>query len=55
MCYEYDEFFQRARVVEQLRGKTKIADELKKSSETVTPSKPTEPEKSVKEQEPVPA
>ena len=55
MCYEFDDFFNRARVAEQLRRHTEWADKLKEQSTTAAPAKPAEPEKHVKEQEPVPA
>ena len=55
MCYEFDAFFTRARIAEQMRMKSKIADELKKQSSTATPTVPAEPERHTKDQEPVPA
>jgi hypothetical protein len=54
MCYEYDDVFEWARLTEQLRGEKKLADDLAKQSGTPTPI-PAEPEKGVKEQQPVPA
>ena len=30
MCYEFDSFYERARALEALRRKTKVADELAK-------------------------
>ena len=55
MCDEYDEFFNRARVAEQLRRQAEWADKLKEQCTQAAPAKPAEPEKQVKEQEPVPA
>ena len=55
MCYEFDEFFNRARAAEQLRRQTKLADKLKEQGKEAAPAKPTEAEEQVKEQQPVPA
>jgi hypothetical protein len=55
MCYEFDEFFNRARAAEQLRRQTKLADKLKEQSKEAAPAKPAEAEEQVKEQQPVPA
>lgn len=52
MCYEFEEFYSRARIAEQLR---KRADKPKEKARTETPAKPAEPERQVKPQEPVPA
>ena len=52
MCYEFEEFYTRARIAEQLRKK---ADEQKQKAKTATPAKPAEPDVQVKPQEPVPA
>ncbi|HXX86460.1 MAG TPA: hypothetical protein VEN29_21075 [Casimicrobiaceae bacterium] len=52
MCYEFDTFYSKARVAEQLRRK---AEEQKQRSETAAPAKPVEGEKQVKPKEPVPA
>ena len=52
MCYEFEEFYTRARIAEQLR---KRADEQKQKARTATPAKPAEPDVQAKPQEPVPA
>jgi hypothetical protein len=55
MCYEYDDIFERARLAEQLQREKqrekKRADELNRK----TPAPAAEPEKGVKERQPVPA
>jgi len=55
MCYEFDEFFNRARIAEQLRRQAKRADKLKEQSTQAAPAKQAEPEEHTKEQQPVPA
>jgi hypothetical protein len=55
MCYEYDSYYLRARALEALRRKTKVADEVAKS---VTPSpsaQPEQPQAPVAKPETVPA
>ena len=54
MCYEYKEFFLRARIAKQLRRNKETAVELQKQSRTATPAKPAEPERRVKDKEPDP-
>jgi hypothetical protein len=54
MCYEY-EWIEKARAAEQFRKEKQKVDEQKKQVNTANPGKPAEPEKRVKEQEPVPA
>ncbi len=55
MCYEFDEFYRRAREAEEAARKRKLADESKKPSETSAPAKPAAPGKGVERKEPVPA
>ena len=52
MCYEFDSFFSRARLAEQLRLDKERAAERAKQRKTATPA---EPEKPIEEQEPVSA
>ena len=52
MCYEFDEYYTRARIAGQLRKK---ADEQKQRAKTAAPAKPADPDVQVKPQEPVPA
>lgn len=52
MCYEFDEFYRRAREAEEAR-KRKLADESKRESSP--PAKPAGPGKGVERKEPVPA
>jgi hypothetical protein len=47
MCYEFDSFYERARALEALRRKTKVADELAKPAApepAAEPAKPRAPE-----------
>ncbi len=53
MCYEFDEMFRRARETEEARRK-KLADDMKREDKSV-PARPAAPERSVEENEPVPA
>ena len=53
MCYEYDDVAEWARLAEQLRREKKLSDELTRGMPNT--AKPAEPEKGVKEQQPVPA
>jgi hypothetical protein len=55
MCYEFDEFFSRARAAEQLRRQTKLADKLKEQGKEAAPAKPAAADEPVREQQPVPA
>jgi hypothetical protein len=55
MCYEFDSFFSRARLAEQLRLDKERAAERAKQRKTATPATPAEPDKPIKEQEPVSA
>jgi hypothetical protein len=55
MCYEFDSFFGRARLAEQLRLNKERAAERAKQRKTATPATPAEPERPIKEQEPVSA
>jgi hypothetical protein len=54
MCYEYDEFFLRARIAKQLRRNKEAAVERQKQSSTAAPAKPAESERRVKDKEPDP-
>jgi hypothetical protein len=54
MCYEFDEFYRRAREAEETR-KRKLADESRKQDESSAPAKPAAPGKGVERKEPVPA
>ena len=55
MCYEYDSYYLRARALEALRRKTKVADELSKPAEPKPSAQPTEPQAPVAKPETVPA
>jgi len=54
MCYEFDEFYRRAREAEEAH-KRKLADDLKKQDRSSAPAKPAAPGKGVERKEPVPA
>ena len=54
MCYEFDEFYRRAREAEEAR-KRKLAEETRKQGESPAPAKPAAPGKGVERKEPVPA
>lgn len=55
MCYEFDEFFNRARAAEQLRRQTKLADKLKEQGKEAAPAQPAAADEQIKEPQPVPA
>jgi hypothetical protein len=52
MCYEFETYYAKARLAEQLRKK---AEEQKRRSESPAPAEPVEDKKHVGPQEPVPA
>jgi hypothetical protein len=52
MCYEFDSFYSKARIAEQLRKK---AEEQKRRDEAHAPPQPVETEPQVKTPETVPA
>jgi hypothetical protein len=52
MCYEFEDFYTRARIVEQLRKKP---GEQKQRTTPATPAKPAEPDVQIEPQDPVPA
>jgi hypothetical protein len=54
MCYEFDEFYRRARETEEAHRR-KPADDSRKEGKSSAPAKPAAPGKGVNEQEPVPA
>lgn len=43
MCYEFDSFYERARALEALRRKTKVADELAKPAAPEPAAEPVKP------------
>ena len=55
MCYEFDSFYMRARALEALRRKTKLADEVAKPVAAEPAVPPAEPQKPVATPETVPA
>jgi hypothetical protein len=54
MCDEYDYFFDRARIAEEMRRNRKKIDEPKPQSEAAPPAPAADPKPGVREQEPVP-
>jgi hypothetical protein len=55
MCYEFDSFYQRARALEALRRKTKVADELAKPARPEPAAEPAKPQAPDARPETVPA
>ena len=55
MCYEFDSYFMRARALEALRRKPKVADEIAKTAAPEPAAKPTEPQVPVAKPDTVPA
>jgi hypothetical protein len=55
MCYEFDDYHFRARALEALRRKTKVADELKKPAEPQPSAQAAQPQAPVAKPETVPA
>ena len=55
MCYEFDSFFDRARALEALRRRTKVADELQKPVAPAPAAQPVEPQQAQPKPETVPA
>ena len=55
MCYEFDSFYMRARALEALRRKTRVADEVAKPVAPEPSAQPAEPQKPVAAPETVPA
>lgn len=55
MCHEFESYYFRARALEALRRKTKVADELKRPAEPKPSAQPAEPQVPVAKPETVPA
>jgi hypothetical protein len=55
MCYGYDDYIFKARLAEQLRKKAERAGKPKEASKPANTPAPAEPERHVKERDPVPA
>jgi hypothetical protein len=55
MCYEFDAYFTRALLDEQLRLKKARIEALQRQGRTATPATPAVPEKRTVPQDPVPA
>lgn len=55
MCYEFDDYVNRMRIVEHLRKQREKAAELKKQNTTSTPATPAQTERPRQEEETAPA
>ena len=55
MCYEFDSFYVRARALEALRRKTKVADEISKPAAPEPAAEPAKPQAPEAKPETVPA